>query len=139
MTTHSCPPLRRTLLRRAALIAFIALLAACGGGSDKPLAALYTSISITDLSYPSDEYTNDDIKIEARASSMGEISGGDIDWSLDQTSGHDIGSVTKTLSDDNHKVTFHVTAPDQTGPVWFKIKVKANGYSDSRTFSVDIR
>lgn len=138
MIAHSKTPLRRNLLQRAAAITCFALLAACGGGDDNPLSVLYTSISITDLSYPADEYTNKDFTIEARASSIGEISGGDIDWSLEQTSGRDARVVSKTLSDDNRKVVFLVTAPDRTGLIGFKIKVEANGFRDSRTFSIDI-
>lgn len=135
--TKTNNPYRRKLCLFG-LAATLGLLAACGGGSDHPLALLYTSISITDLSYPADEYTNHDIRIEARASSIGEISGGDIDWSLEQTYGHSASVVSKEQSDNNHKVIFHVTAPGDTGTIGFRIKVRANDFSDSRSFSVNI-
>lgn len=129
---------RRTLCRLALPLG-LSLLAGCGGGADNPFSILYTWIGINDLSYPKDESTNSEITIEARASSTGEISGGDIDWDLNRTSGHDISNLRKELSDSNHKVTYRFTAPSDSGTIYFDIKVKAHGYSDTRSFSIDIR
>ncbi|MBS1211173.1 MAG: hypothetical protein H6R19_3571 [Proteobacteria bacterium] len=129
---------RRTFCRLALPLG-LSLLAGCGGGADNPFSILYTWIGINDLSYPKDESTNSEITIEARASSTGEISGGDIDWDLNRTSGHDISNLRKTLSDNNHKVTYRFTAPSDSGTIYFDIKVKAHGYSDTRSFSIDIR
>lgn len=129
------------LARRSALLCLLALplLAGCGGGAENPLERLYTSLAISELSYPADEEKNDEILIEARASSTGEISGGDIDWELDQSSGHAVSNIRKELADDNHKVVFRATAPDHTGKLNFTLKAKARGYSDSRDFAIEIR
>ena len=132
-------PARRQILRGLVLCLALPLLAACGGGGDSVFSVLYSGLSINDLSYPSDEEKNEQITIEARASSWGEISDEDIDWELDQTSGDDVSNVTKELSDGNHKVVFRCTAPDKTGTLRFTIKVKTDDYADSESFSIDIR
>jgi len=136
MLNHT--PTRRQVLRYLAC-ASLSLLAGCGGGADNPLSSLYTWIGINSLTYPQDESTNSEITVEAHANSTGEISDGDIDWDLNHTSGHDISNLRKELSDSNHKVTYRFTAPSDSGTIYFDIKVKAHGYSDTRSFSIYIR
>lgn len=126
--------------RRRALTLLVTLpwLAACGGGADNPFQVLYTWITIDSLDAPSDADKNAEVKVEAHAASFGEISDGDINWDLNQTDGYGISNLSEERADGNHKVTYRFTTPDHADTLDFEIRVKANGFSDLRRFSLRV-
>lgn len=131
----------RNYAARLALLACLPLIAACGGGSGNPLASTYTFLGIDKLDRPSTAGKDSDVTVESHAYSTGEISGGDLEWNIDQTSGSDVGTVSQTLNDDNHTAKFSFRTPNSTTTVCFTIKVQTHNhyYADRVSFCTDVR
>ncbi|MDP5240365.1 hypothetical protein Q9Q94_12550 [Uliginosibacterium sp. 31-16] len=132
MKNPANPNLRRTL-RRLALLASISLLAACGGGG---VENILNSLWIYSVDAPSHANNDADVTVTARASSTGNISDDDMDWSWHQNSGKEVSNLSIEKVGNSSVLRFK--APSENTTVSFTVKVEAKGLSDSENLSITV-